>query len=92
MPWRPNAPRGQQNIVVRIIRMKPASYWQVWFIYAPFIASAPILGGLVAELISGGSPDKFLFSLPMASAFFLLSGATESYRLDRRRDAKTYSE
>jgi hypothetical protein len=92
MPWRPNTPRARQNVVVRIIRMKPANYWQVWLMYAPFTASGPIIGGLVAALIERGAADRFLLSLPMAGAFFLLSGATESYRLGRRRDAVTLTE
>jgi hypothetical protein len=72
--------------------MKPANYWQVWFMYAPFMASGPIIGGLAAALIRGWAPGKFLFSLPMAGTFFLMAGATESYRLDRRRGAATYPE
>jgi hypothetical protein len=92
MPLLPNTRRRQQNAVVRIIRMKPASYWQVWFIYAPVMASAPIIGASAASLIRGGFPGKALLSLPMSGTFFLVSGAVQCYRLDRRRDAVTPSE
>jgi hypothetical protein len=93
MPWRTSTPREQQNVIVRIIRLKPASYWHVWFIYAPLMASGPILGGLLAALTYGPrlTADRFLLSLPMAGTFFLFFGASESYRLDRRRHTVTYS-
>ncbi len=93
MPCRTSTPREQQNVIARIIRLKPTSYWHVWFIYAPLMASGPILGGLLAALTHGPglTADRFLLSLPLAVAFFLFFGAIESYRLDRRRHSVTYS-
>jgi hypothetical protein len=92
MSWRPSAPRGR-NFIVRIARWQPENHRQVWLISAPFVASGALVGGLVAALTHGGfAVGKFLFSLPFAGVLFVGRGAIQSYRLERRRDATTYSE
>jgi hypothetical protein len=71
----------------------PASYPQVWFVSAPFVASGVLIGGLVAALSEGGFvTDRFLFSLPIAVIAFVGQGAIESYRLGRRNDANACHE
>ena len=84
----------EQNVIVRhIMRWKPENHWQVWLISAPFVASGALIVGLVAALIHGGfAVDTFLLSLPLAGLLFVMQGASESYRLKRRRDAATHSE
>jgi hypothetical protein len=89
----PQDARWRQNVIVRIVRWKPADYRQVWLVFGPFVASGPLLGGLLAGLSHGGlGVGRFLVSLPMAVVMFAGSGAIESYRLGRRRDAATYAE
>jgi hypothetical protein len=84
--------RRQQNVILRIARWKPARYRQVWFVSAPFVASAVLIGGLVAALSEGGFvADRFLLSLPGAVLAFAGAGAIASYRLGRREDAMAYS-
>src|ERR1700729_1257935 len=52
--------RRQQSVILRIARWKPASYRQVWFVSAPFVASGVLIGGLVAALSEGGfAADRF---------------------------------
>jgi hypothetical protein len=48
----------------------------------------------VAALIHNGGFDLngFLLSLPLAGVLFVGHGTIQSYRLDRRRNATTYSE
>jgi hypothetical protein len=61
--------------------------------FAPFVASGVLVGGLVAGLIDGGfAVGRFLPSLPVAALSFVGCGAIEIYRLCRRRDAATYAE
>jgi hypothetical protein len=85
--------RRQRNVLLRIVRWKPASYRQVWLVSAPFVASGVLIGGLVAALSRGGfAADRFLFSVPMAVVSFAGQGAIESYQLGKRRDAVTYAE
>jgi hypothetical protein len=92
MPLQPDTQR-RRSAIIRIIRWKPASYGQVWIMFAPFVASGVLVGGLVAGLIGGGfAVDRFLPSLPAAAVSFVGCGVIESYRLGRRRDASTYPE
>ena len=80
-------------MIVRIIQWKPENHLQVWLISAPFVASGALIVGLVAALIHGGfAVDTFLLSLPPAGLLFVMQGASESYRLKRRRDAAPHSE
>ena len=73
-------------MIVRIIQWKPGNHLQVWLISAPFVASGALIVGLVAALFHGGfAVDTFLFSLPPAGLLFVMQGASESYRLKRRR-------
>ena len=77
----------EQNVIVRrIIRWKPENDRQVWLISAPFVASGALIVGLVAALIHGGlAVDTFLLSLPSAGLLYVMQGASESYRLKRKR-------
>jgi hypothetical protein len=85
--------RRHQNVILRIVRWKPASYPQVWLVSAPFVASGVLIGGLVAAMSEGGfAADRFLFSLSAAVIAFAGQGAVESYRLGRRNDATAYQE
>jgi hypothetical protein len=85
--------RRHQNVIVRIVRWKPASYPQVWLVSAPFVASGILIAGLVAALSGGGfAADRFLLSLPSAVIAFVGQGAIESYRLGKRKDATVYQE
>jgi hypothetical protein len=78
---------------MRLVRWRPANYWQVWVIFAPFAASGVLVAGLVAGLIGGGfAVGRFLPSLPVAAVSLVGCGAIESYRLGRRRDSATYLE
>ena len=92
MPLQQDA-RRQQNVALRMVRWKPASYRQVWLVAAPFVGSGALVGGLVAGLINGGfAVGRFLLSLPMAVLLFAGWGVIESYRLGKRRDAAAYAE
>ena len=83
----------QPNAILRFARWKPASYWQVWLVAAPLMASGVLTGGLVAALWNGGfAADRFLFSLFMAAGAFIALGAVESYRLDKRMEATVYAD
>jgi hypothetical protein len=83
----------RRSIIVRPVRWRPASYWQVWVMSAPFAASGVLVGGLAAGLIGGGfAVGRFLPSLLVAAVSFVGSGAVGSYRLGRRRDSATYVE
>jgi len=85
--------RRHHNVILRIARWKAASYRQVWFVSAPLLASAVLIGGLAAALSGGGFvADRFLLSLPGAVLVFAGAGAIASYRLGRRKDAMAYSE
>ena len=92
MPLQPDTQR-RRSVIIRLVRWKPANYWQVWVMFAPFVASCVLVGGLVVGLIDGGfAVGRFLPSLPVAALLFVGCGAIESYRLGRRRDAATYAE
>ncbi len=84
----------RRTVIIRLVRWKPANCWQVWVMFAPFAASGVLVAGLLAGLIDGGfAVGRFLpTSLPVAAVFFVGCGATESYRLGRRRDSATYME
>jgi hypothetical protein len=85
--------RRQRNVLLRIVRWKPASYRQVWLVSAPLVASGVLIGGLVAALSMGGfAADRFVLSLPAAVVAFAGQGAIESYQLGKRRDAVAYAE
>jgi hypothetical protein len=92
MPLQRDA-RRRRHVIVGIVRWKPASYPQVWLVYAPLAASGVLIVGLVAAVTKGGfTADWFVFSLPGILIAFAGSGAIESYRLGRQRDAVTYAE
>ena len=85
--------RRRQHVILGIVRWKPASYPQVWFVSAPLAASGVLMVGLVAALTKGGfTAGWFVFSLPGIVIAFAGAGAIESYRLGRRRDAVAYAE
>jgi hypothetical protein len=85
--------RRRRNVVVRIVRWKPARYRQVWLVSAPLAASGVLLGGVVAALSAGGfATGRFLLSLPVAAVAFAGQGALESYRLGKRTDAMVYQQ
>jgi hypothetical protein len=80
--------RRRQRVILSAVRWKPASYPQVWLAYAPFAASGVLIVALVAALTKGGfTAGWFMFSLPGILIAFAGSGAAESYRLGRQRDA-----
>jgi hypothetical protein len=89
MPLQPDT-QGRRIVIIGLVRWRPANYWQVWVM---FTASSVLVAGLVAGLIDGSfAVGRFLLSLPVAVVFFVGCGATESYRLGRRRDSATYME
>jgi hypothetical protein len=86
--------RRRQHVILGIVRWKPDSYPQVWLVSAPLAASGVLIVGLVVALTKRGgfTADWFVFSLPPILIAFAGSGAIESYRLGRRKDAVAYAE
>ena len=62
----------------RLLRKKPDTYWQVWLIYAPTAGMIPL-----AVLAGAG---KWVPGLVGAVIALISCGASQSYRLDRRRN------
>jgi len=70
--------------VRRVLRRKPENYWQVWLIHA-------VGCGLISFIFLAVSGNP-LVGLAVGVLVLVISGAIESYRLDRRRDASTVAE
>jgi hypothetical protein len=85
--------RRRHHVIPGVVHWKPASYPQVWLVYAPLAASGVLIVALVAALTKGGfTVDWLVFSLPGILIAFAGTGAIESYRLGSQRDAVAYAE